>query len=121
MAIAAVLVAILLFSGMFRGPRADFAQVVAFASLLYAFYRVDRFLRTVACHERDPSYLLCLIHFPTAGADQRRGNPDDTIISRRGGCPCTDFGLCLEQVRQFSVLAERTTGKARAFLRHRFG
>ncbi len=127
MLVTGLFVAILLASGVFNGASMDFVLALAFAGLLFILRAGEisfpRYFEPLARFGRDSSYSLYVVHFPVlalAGSLANRGvrmMPSPLgialVVTLTVGCIAAGWA--------FSEVTERKTGKARAFLRARFG
>ena len=126
-ATTAIFLIVLLVSSLRASGMIDFMLAVAFAALLYALrvgqIGLPRFLEPLARYGRESSYSLYVVHFPllaligslVSGGIRMAPSPIGVAIVLALTLVCVGLGWA------FSELTERNTGKARAFLRRRFG
>ena len=123
----AIFLIVLLVSSLRASGMIDFMLAVAFAALLYALrvgqIGLPRFLEPLARYGRESSYSLYVVHFPllaligslVSGGVRMAPSPIGVAMVLALTLVCVGLGCA------FSELTERNTGKARAFLRRRFG
>ena len=126
-ALTAVFLIVLAASSLYAGAVMDFILAVAFATLLYALRQgqigMPRLIEPLARYGRDSSYSLYVVHFPllaligslVSGGVRMAPSPIGVAMVLALTLVCVGLGWA------FSELTERNTGKARAFLRRRFG